>query len=70
VPAGRPHPLPTDEAIRAASERLCSISSGGLSTVYGTPLPREKSEGKLFRLNKMFDTHPPLDERIAALRAL
>jgi Zn-dependent protease with chaperone function len=38
--------------------------------VYGTPTPREKSEGKLSRLNKMFDTHPPLDERIAALRAL
>jgi len=35
-----------------------------------SPLPREKSEGRLSRLNKMFDTHPPLDERIAALRQL
>ena len=35
-----------------------------------SPLPREKSEGRLSRLNKMFDTHPPLEERIAALRQL
>ena len=35
-----------------------------------SPLPREKAEGRLSRLNKLFDTHPPLDERIAALRAL
>ena len=35
-----------------------------------SPLPRDKAEGRLSRLNKLFDTHPPLDERIAALRAL
>ena len=35
-----------------------------------SPLPRQKSEGKLSRLNRMFDTHPPLEERIAALRQL
>jgi len=35
-----------------------------------SPLPREKEEGKLSRLNRMFDTHPPLEERIALLRQL
>jgi heat shock protein HtpX len=34
------------------------------------PLARDASEGKLSRLNRMFDTHPPLDERIALLREL
>ena len=34
------------------------------------PMPTEKEEGKLSRLNRLFDTHPPLDERIAALREL
>lgn len=34
------------------------------------PLPREEGEGRLSRLNRLFDTHPPLDERIAALREL
>jgi Zn-dependent protease with chaperone function len=27
-------------------------------------------EGKMSRLNRLWDTHPPLDERIAALREL
>ncbi len=34
------------------------------------PTPREEGEGRLRWLNKMFDTHPPLEERIAALREL
>ena len=34
------------------------------------PLPTQQAEGKLSRLNRMFSTHPPLDERIAALREL
>ena len=34
------------------------------------PMPTEKEEGKLSRLNRLFDTHPPLEERIAALREL
>jgi heat shock protein HtpX len=34
------------------------------------PMPTSPSEGKLSRLNRMFDTHPPLEERIAALREL
>jgi heat shock protein HtpX len=34
------------------------------------PMPTQKEEGRLSRLNRLFDTHPPLEERIAALREL
>ncbi|MGI8662330.1 MAG: M48 family metalloprotease [Acidimicrobiales bacterium] len=34
------------------------------------PMPTEAREGKLSRLNRLFDTHPPLEDRIAALREL
>jgi heat shock protein HtpX len=34
------------------------------------PVPRQVEEGKLSWLNRLFDTHPPLEERIAALREL
>jgi heat shock protein HtpX len=35
-----------------------------------SPLARTKDEGRLSWLNRLFDTHPPLDERIAALKEL
>ncbi|MDQ3306184.1 MAG: M48 family metallopeptidase [Actinomycetota bacterium] len=35
-----------------------------------SPLARATSEGQGAWLNRLFDTHPPLDERIAALREL
>ena len=34
------------------------------------PVARTAAEGRQSRLNRMFDTHPPLDERIQALREL
>lgn len=34
------------------------------------PMPTREEEGKLSRINRLFDTHPPLEERIAALREL
>jgi heat shock protein HtpX len=34
------------------------------------PMPTQKDEGRLSRLNRLFDTHPPLEDRIAALREL
>lgn len=34
------------------------------------PVPQTKEEGRLAWLNRLFDTHPPLEERIAALREL
>jgi Zn-dependent protease with chaperone function len=33
-------------------------------------MPTQKDEGRLSRLNRLFDTHPPLEDRIAALREL
>ena len=35
-----------------------------------SPLARTKEEGRLSRLNRLFDTHPPLEERIHALKEL
>jgi heat shock protein HtpX len=34
------------------------------------PAAQTEREGRLSRLNRMFDTHPPIDERIALLREL
>lgn len=34
------------------------------------PIARVESEGRLSRWNRMFETHPPIEERIAALREL
>jgi heat shock protein HtpX len=34
------------------------------------PVARSTDEGKLSRLNRLFDTHPPLNERIALLQEL
>ncbi|MEY2434622.1 MAG: heat shock protein HtpX [Acidimicrobiaceae bacterium] len=34
------------------------------------PMPTDREQGKLSRLNRLFDTHPPLEDRIAALREL
>ena len=34
------------------------------------PQAMQESEGRFARLNRMFDTHPPLEERIALLREL
>jgi heat shock protein HtpX len=34
------------------------------------PVARDESEGRMSKWNKLFDTHPPLDERIAALQEL
>ncbi len=35
-----------------------------------SPRARTKDEGRLSWLNRLFETHPPIDERIAALREL
>ncbi len=34
------------------------------------PVARDEKEGKLSKWNKLFDTHPPIEERIAALQEL
>lgn len=35
-----------------------------------SPLPRNRGEGRLAWLNRLFNTHPPLEERIQALKEL
>ena len=49
------------------------VASGSRATAHlwiEQPMARNKEEGKFARLNNLFDTHPPLEERIAALREL
>lgn len=49
------------------------VHSGSRATAHlwiESPIARVASEGRGARLNRLFDTHPPLDERIAALREL
>jgi heat shock protein HtpX len=35
-----------------------------------SPLARSPEEGRLSRINRLFETHPPLEERIQALKEL
>ena len=35
-----------------------------------SPIARVEPEGRLSKWNRMYDTHPPLDDRINALREL
>lgn len=49
------------------------VRSGSRATAHlwiESPLARDQEEGQYAGLNHLFDTHPPLDERIAALREL
>jgi heat shock protein HtpX len=49
------------------------VHSGSRATAHlwiESPLARTSAEGPFARFNRMFDTHPPLEDRIAALREL
>ncbi|MDQ1438732.1 MAG: heat shock protein HtpX [Acidimicrobiaceae bacterium] len=49
------------------------VHSGSRATAHlwiESPVARESDEGKMAWLGRLFDTHPPLDERIQALREL
>ena len=49
------------------------VHSGSRATAHlwiEAPVARKTEEGRLAWLGRMFDTHPPLEERIAALREL
>ena len=49
------------------------VHSGSRATAHlwiESPVARQESEGRLAWLGRLFDTHPPLEERIAALREL
>ena len=61
----------------AALEKLKAddtvVHSGSRATAHlwiEAPVARTESEGKLAWVGRLFNTHPPLDERIAALRDL
>lgn len=61
----------------SALEKLHDDSTVVHSTSHATahlwieqPAAQTEREGRLSRLNRMFDTHPPLEERIALLREL
>lgn len=56
--------LQADETVVASSSRATA------HLWIESPIARDESEGKLSRLNRLFDTHPPLEERIAHLREL
>jgi heat shock protein HtpX len=49
------------------------VHSGSRATAHlwiESPVARKEEEGRLAWLGRLFDTHPPLDERIQALREL
>ena len=49
------------------------VATGSRATAHlwiEQPMAQTKEEGPFSRLNHLFDTHPPLEERIAALREL
>jgi heat shock protein HtpX len=49
------------------------VASGSRATAHlwiESPIARTREEGRLAGFNRLFDTHPPLEERIAALREL
>lgn len=56
--------LQADETVVASSSRATA------HLWIESPIARDETEGKLSRLNRLFDTHPPLEERIAHLREL
>jgi len=49
------------------------VRSGSRATAHmwiEDPMPQSREQGRMSRLNRLFNTHPPLEERIAALREL
>jgi heat shock protein HtpX len=60
-------------ALEKLKEDQTIVRSGSRATAHlwiESPVARKPEEGRLAWLGKMFDTHPPLDERIEALREL
>jgi len=58
------------EKLRDDSTVVHSSSRATAHLWLESPLARTPEEGRLSRLNRMFDTHPPLEERIQALKEL
>jgi len=58
------------EKLRDDSTVVHSSSRATAHLWVESPLARTPEEGRLSGLNRMFDTHPPLEERIQALKEL
>jgi heat shock protein HtpX len=58
------------EKLKADTTVVHSSSRATAHLWMESPLARTPEEGRLSRLNRLFDTHPPLEERIAALKEL
>jgi heat shock protein HtpX len=58
------------EKLRADSTVTHSASRATAHMWIEQPLPGVSDGGRLGRINRLFDTHPPLEERIATLREL
>lgn len=60
-------------ALEKLKEDTTVVHSSSRATAHlwvESPLARSPEEGRLSRLNRLFDTHPPLEERIQALKEL
>jgi heat shock protein HtpX len=60
-------------ALEKLKEDTTVVHSSSRATAHlwiEAPLARKPEEGRLAWLNRLFDTHPPLDERIQALKEL
>jgi heat shock protein HtpX len=60
-------------ALEKLREDQTVVTSASRATAHlwiESPLARTNEEGRMAWLNRLFDTHPPLDDRIAALREL
>jgi len=58
------------EKLKADTTVVHSSSRATAHLWIESPLARDSSEGRLSWVNRLFDTHPPLDERIKALKEL
>jgi heat shock protein HtpX len=60
-------------ALEKLKEDTTVVHTGSRATAHlwiESPLARNREEGRLAWLNRLFETHPPLDERIQALKEL
>jgi heat shock protein HtpX len=60
-------------ALEKLKDDTTVVHSGSTATAHlwiESPLARTPEEGRHSRLNRLFDTHPPLEERIQALKEL
>jgi heat shock protein HtpX len=67
------YPPGLNSALEKLKDDTTIVHSASRATAHlwiESPLPRSSTEGRLAWLNRLFDTHPPLEERIEALREL